>query len=305
MQRSATSSRGRTGGYRLLVVKSGRLASSCKSLYSNVLGIAVDQGRIGSVDDLVVDYYPELMEVPAEAGPKPGRYVLPKDRDITFRQLISNTSGYMKPDEQPGRVFHYQTYGMNVLTHAIAKACGLYDAADPEGSPGFKVLVEEHLAAPIGIHPDYTLTNFDLQPSARLEIFGYYCGVWVDAHEAARLGWLWCNGGSWQNKQVVPARWMQESVKVAAAIRANTPRENWRYGSGFWSNEENVLWPGLPRSGFSACGAGGHHISVFPEDELVIVQLPGPTHRTADGDVVKANPELLSRVLDALNGRHT
>jgi len=62
-----------------------------------------------------VDYYPEMMDIAEDEGPKPGRYAFEKDWDITFRQLICNTSGYMKPGEEPGKVFHYQTFGMNIL----------------------------------------------------------------------------------------------------------------------------------------------------------------------------------------------
>ena len=77
------------------------IASAAKSLYSNILGILVADGTLPSADELVVEHYPELMDVPEGFGPKAERYAFPKDRDITFRQLIGNTSGYMKPGEVP------------------------------------------------------------------------------------------------------------------------------------------------------------------------------------------------------------
>lgn len=298
--------------YRLAVVRHGyvvalcssemdanaktRIASAAKSIYSNVLGIAVAEETIPSADARVVDYYPEMMDVPEDGGPKPGRYAFEKDRDITFRQLISNTSGYMKPEEEPGKVFHYQTYSMNILTHALAKLYGCYDVSDPEGSAGFKKLIKEKLGARIGARWEYTLMNFKLQESARLEIFGHYCQTYTDPLDFARLGWLWCNYGRWENAQIIPEEWMRESVNVAPDIRANCPEKEWKYGYGFWTNGEGKLWPGLPRDGFSACGAGGHYCSVFPSRSLVIVQNPGP-HSKADSE--RANPELLEIVLEA------
>lgn len=121
------------GRYRVAIVRGGRLvaewnhcverdeqlwlASAAKSIFSCILGIAIVEGKIPSADAKIVDYYPEAMDVPESEGPKPGRYAFEKNRAITFRQLISNTSGYMKPGEEPGQVFHYQTYGMNILTH--------------------------------------------------------------------------------------------------------------------------------------------------------------------------------------------
>ncbi|MBN1671364.1 MAG: serine hydrolase [Kiritimatiellae bacterium] len=276
------------------------IASAAKSIYSNILGIAVAEGKLPSADAKVVDYYPEMMDVPEDGGPKPGRYAFEKDRAMTFRQLICNTSGYMKPDEEPGRVFHYQTYGMNILTHALAKIYGLFDVNDPEGSPGFKVLIDEKLAGPIGAQWVYKLNNFKLWPQARLPIFGYYCSVGTDPLDFARIGWLWCNDGRWEETQVIPEAWMRESVRVAPDIRANCPEDQWKYGHGIWSNEAGRLWPDLPADGFSACGAGGHFCSVFPSQGVVIVQNPGRylTDEQARGQD-RANGGLLQLVLDA------
>lgn len=300
------------GGYRFLLVRHGRIAaewnvgidagkytpiaSAAKSLYSSVLGETVARGALSSVDARVADHYPEMLDVPDGRGPKEGRHAFDKDAAITFRQLISNTSGYMKPGEAPGEVFHYQTYGMNILTHSLAKIHGRYDVADPKGSPGFSTLIDEYLAGPIGAELRYSLTNFALQPDARLDVFGYYCQVHTRPVDFARLGWLWLNGGRWNDEQVLPEAWVDEATATAAAILANSPPEDHQYGMGFWTNDNDKLWPGLPTSGFSASGAGGHYCSVFPEQDVVVVQNPGP-HVGFDG---RGNPELLRLVLDAV-----
>lgn len=257
------------------VAERGRLASATKSIFSCVLGIAIDEGVIPSADARVADFYPQMLDVPDGTGPKPGRYAFPKDREITFGQLIGNTSGYMKPGEEPGRVFHYQTYGMNILTHAIASAYGLYDPADPDGSPGLKRLMEERLAQPLGADWTYYLMNFPSPPEARLSIFGYYEGVNSTARDMARLGWLWRNGGRWGDRQLVPADWLRRATDVNPDIRAHAPRAQWRYGYGFWTNATGQHWPGLPTDAFAAQGAGRQHIFVCPSLDLVVVQSPG------------------------------
>lgn len=165
--------------YRVIVVRHGAIvaewnagskpgarlsiASAAKSLFSSVLGIVLAEGTLASADVPLVEVYPEAMEVSPGQGPKENRYAFEKDQAVTFRQLISNTSGYMKPDEQPGRAFHYQTYGMNVLTHAIAKLYGLYDVANPVGSPGLAPLVTRWIRDPIGADWRYEKRNFDLR----------------------------------------------------------------------------------------------------------------------------------------------
>ena len=298
------------GRYRVVIVRGGcvvsewnqgvdrgeqlGLASATKSIFSSMLGIVIEEGKIPSVDAKIIDYYPESMDVPEGEGPKDGRYVFEKDHDMSFRQLISNTSGYMKPGEEPGKVFHYQTYGMNILTHAIAKVHGLYDISDPEGSPGLKQLVDEKLRIPIDATWGYYLSNFDLHARARINIFGYYDGVKSSALDNARLGWLWRNWGRWKDRQLIPEAWLREATQTAPDIRANCPKGQWQYGYAFWTNDYGQLWPSLPRDSYAASGAGSQHIWVCPSLDLVVVQSPGLWRDQAENDT-----GLLRLVVDA------
>lgn len=299
--------------YRFAIVKAGKLAvewnhgiegskkisvaSTWKSMLSNVLGMVIAEGKLPSADAEVYDYWPEYMDVPAGEGPKDERYAFAKDRHITFRQLISNTSGYMKPGEEPGTVFHYQSYGMCILAHALANLYGYYDVADPEGSIGFKQLLQEKLAAPLGVGWEYTTGALNnLHPRARQNIFSYGTGIVTTAFDLARAGWLWCNYGRWQDEQLVSEAWMRDSTQVAPHIKQHCSEEEWFYGNGFWSNSEGKLWPDLPRDGFHSWGAGGHYVVVFPSQELVIVQNPDPFGgRGGEG----GNPELINLVFAA------
>ena len=277
--------------FRLLVVRHGHLvvewekdlpteeqrslASAAKSVFSSILGAAVAEGVIPSADARVVDYYPEMMDVPKGFGPKEGRYAFDKDREITFRQLISNTSGYMKPGEQPGKVFHYQTFGMNILTHALGTIYGVYDTKNPGTEPGFGKLIDRIIKEPVGGGWGYRYMNFDHAPEARLEIFGNYCQMRISARDMARLGLLWLNWGRWRGRQLVPEEWLREATRTAPMIVENCPREEWAYGYGFWTNEHGLLWPDLPRETYAALGAGSQSICMFPSLDLVVVQGPG------------------------------
>lgn len=299
--------------FRVVIVRGGRLAaewnngvereaqlqlkSATKSIFSSILGIMIDEGKLPSADARLIDYYPEALDVPDGSGPKPERYAFPANRGITFRQLISNTSGYMKPGEEPGKVFNYQTYGMNVLTHALAKIVGDYNISDPENSPGLKPLIEKHLRIPIGATWDYYRANFDLWPQAKINIFGYYDGVQATALDMARLGWLWRNWGRWHDRQLIPESWLREAVQVAPDIRANCPPDQWQYGYAFWTNQEGRLWPNLPRDSYAASGAGSQHIWVCPGLDLVVAQSPGLWADQAEND-----SGLLRLVVEACDG---
>lgn len=297
--------------FRVAVVRRGRLAaewekdtpteerlnmaSATKSLFSNMLGIAVAEGKIDSPDDPVVKYFPEAVEVPEGRGPKPGRHAKEVDRGITLRQLISNTSGYMKPGEVPGHQFHYQTFGMNVLCHAVSSAYGLYDSSDPDRLPGIGQLIEEKIRDPIGGRWTYRYTDFDHPPEALTNIFGHSPRCDASARDMARMGLLWLHYGNWNGRRVVPEDWMREAVKTAPDIRRDCPREEWCYGYAFWTNDHGRLWPDLPRGSFAASGAGRKHVWVCPSLDLVVAQSPGIYHNQRD----ETNRGLLGRIASA------
>ena len=277
--------------YRVVVVRGGRMvaeweqgvetdarlnmASATKSLFSSMLGIAIAEGKIGSADDELIDYFPEFMDVPEGKGPKPGRHAKPEDGGITFRQLISNTSGYMKPGETPGKQYHYQTFGMNVLCHGIESAYGMYDSSDPDRLPGMGQLIEDKIRNPIGGAWTYRYTDFQHPPGALTNIFGHSSRCDSSARDQARMGLLWLHFGRWGDTQVIPEDWMREASVTAPDVRANSPEEEWCYGYAFWTNDHGLLWPSVPTDSFAASGAGSKHSWVCPSLDLVVSQSPG------------------------------
>jgi len=276
-------------------------ASAAKSYYSSLFGIIVAEGKLPSPDARVVDYFPEMMDVGEQEGPKPERYAFEKDRDITFRQLICNVSGYMKPGEEPGKVFHYQTYGMNIFTHAMAKIYGYYDVNDPEGLPGCGRLLEEKLRDPIQGTWTHTYSNFKLQDSAKLNIFGYYTQVQTSLRDQLRVGHLWLNYGNWNGQQVIPESYLKEATVTNKFILENEPEENWKYGHGFWCNDHGKQWPDAPRDSFAASGAGAKHIWMCPRLGLVITQNPGLWDQfKAEQQKTGSQNDVIARILDAL-----
>lgn len=252
------------------------IGSGQKTLYGCMLAIAVEEGKIGSADDYVVDYFPEMMDVPEGYGPKPGRFAREKDRGITFRQLITNTSGYLKPGETPGSTFHYQTFGMNVLTHAIEKVYGCYDPTGAAGPPGLGVLAQEKIGDPIGVELACSTWNFPHHsPQARISVFGNGVGIQCDLEGWMRIAHLWLNGGNWDGTQVVPVQWLREGTRTADLVRACASEDEWCYGYAFWANDYDRRWPGLPRDAFCASGAGYNFVWVCPSLDLIVVQNPG------------------------------
>ena len=277
--------------YRILIVRRGKIAaewnfrsdpteqahqaSASKSTFSSVLGIAFHEGVIKSENDRVADYYPEMLDVAPGEGPKEGRYAFPENDGITFRQLIGNTSGYMKPGEAPGTVFNYQTFGMNILTHAVASAYSLYKTSRPEQGGGFGTLTEWKIRNFVDGKWSWKYSNFDMHPEAKLGVFGYMTSYQMTTRDMARMGWLWLNKGTWNGTQIVPSEWIEKATRVSTEILENEPEERHVYGLGFWCNDQAQVWPDLPLDSFAASGAGNQRIWVCPSLDLVVVQSPG------------------------------
>ena len=307
--------------YRVLVVRDGRLVaewnagipaevlvvmhSASKSAYTMLLGIAVDEGVLPSLDTPLIDVYPEFMEVGPGEGPKPGRHAYPPNRAITFRHLVGNTSGYLKPDEIPGHVFHYQTFGMKVFSNAIATAYGLYDSSDPDRLPGCARLVEEKIRAPIGGTWQHRYYDFDYSDcsSAKKNIFGHGMHLLATAHDAARLGHLWVNRGNWGGRQVVPADYLAEATRTNAEIMRNGTPADRKYGLGFWVNDHAQLWPDLPRDIFGAWGGRAKYVWASPARDIVLAMVPAPWDDVAvEADRRVLESAFIARVLAAAEG---
>jgi CubicO group peptidase (beta-lactamase class C family) len=309
--------------YRILIARYGKIAaewifrsdptaqahqaSASKSTFSSILGIAIQEGVIKSENDRVADYYPEMLDVAPGEGPKEGRYAFPENDQITFKQLIGNTSGYMKPGEAPGKVFNYQTFGMNILTHAIASAYSLYKTSKPEQGAGFGTLTEWKIRNLIDGSWSWKYGNFDMHEEAKLGVFGYMTSYQMSLRDMARMGWLWLNKGNWNGTQIIPESWMNKATKVSDEILENEPAERHVYGLGFWCNDQAQVWPDLPRDSFAASGAGNQHIWVCPGLDLVVAQSPGiyPSRGAFDSDEQiedrRSMQGLLGRIVDAID----
>lgn len=308
--------------YRILIARHGQIAaewnfrsdptaqahqaSASKSTFSSVLGIAIQEGVIKSENDRVADYYPEMLDVAPGEGPKEGRHAFPENDGITFKQLIGNTSGYMKPGEAPGKVFNYQTFGMNILTHAVASTYNLYKTSRPEQGAGFGTLTEWKIRNLIDGSWSWKYGNFDMHEEAKLGVFGYMTSYQMTPHDMARMGWLWLNKGNWNGTQIIPESWIEKATKVSDEILENEPSERHVYGLGFWCNDQAQVWPDLPLDSFAASGAGNQHIWVCPSLDLVVVQSPGtyPSRGAFDSDEQiedrRAMQGLLGRIVDSV-----
>ena len=241
--------------------------SIAKSFVSTLVGIAIDEGVIDSVEDPVTDYLPEL----AARDPRFER--------ITLRHLLTMTSG-LRYDEQalplPWGDDIETYYGTNLRDIAL-------DHTEIEQPPGQEWLynnynplllglvleratatsVSEYMATrlwqPLGAERDATW-SLDSEQSGfeKLE-----SGLNATAVDYARFGALFLHDGEWNGTRIVSEDW----IRAATAVDTTTdPAAFYQY---FW-------WVDVERPGrFYALGNFGQYVYVAPDADTVVVRLGG------------------------------
>jgi CubicO group peptidase (beta-lactamase class C family) len=262
--------------------------SVAKSVTSALVGIALEEGLIPSVDEPMTTYYPDWEGTPRE--------------DITVRHVLQMASGLDfeesydaddlessdiiqmvlfqedqlayaadRPDlHEPGTVFNYSSGDTQLLSGLLEQVTGMQVSE----------YAAEKLFDPIGFDQvewwedanEHTLT---------------YCCLDTTTRNFARFGQLYLNGGEWDGEAVVPEAWVEESVEESDASDG--------YGYQWWltGNEE----ADLPGDTFSDRGHDGQFIYVVPSLDLVVVR--NGTYIKHDGEPV-ADPNLYTKLPNSL-----
>jgi CubicO group peptidase (beta-lactamase class C family) len=231
-------------------------ASCTKSVSGALIGLAIAEGAIESVDTTLPVFFPELAGTDKEnitvehmLGHVSGIHWREWAGGDYFRQLTRSDNWvefvFSQPMEhEPGTVFNYTTGGSHILGAIIKEATG-------EDAYEFAV---ERLFKPLGMRS----VTWRHDPQG---ITDGGNGIAMTARDAAKFGQLYLNGGKWGEKQVIPAEWVEESTSYQFAGKPGTGE----YGYSWWLR----TYGGLPA--YYAMGHGGQYIIVMPGLELVCV----------------------------------
>ncbi|MDF2630049.1 MAG: beta-lactamase [Symbiobacteriaceae bacterium] len=274
--------------------------SEAKSFTSALIGIAMAEGQIRSVDDPITTYLPELADRD------------PRFADITIKHLLMMASGikyaefpffhgddaktYYYPDlrrlalEQtsiaggPGEEFLYNNYHPLLLGLILERATG-------KPVPAY---LQEKLWSRLGMEFEGSW-SLDSEASgfAKME-----SGINGRAIDFAKFGRLFLNGGVWEGEQIIPAAWVQASTReIKVADRAAYYKD-----SAFFTELNGYygyMWWGVPRAGgrndFLALGNHGQYLYVSPEKDLIIVR-HGAEYGVDTWDWVKLFYQVASRI---------
>jgi CubicO group peptidase (beta-lactamase class C family) len=245
--------------------------SMAKTVTSMLVGIAIAEGHIRSVDDPASAYVPALRGT--EYGRTSLRHLLQMSSGVlfveqytglddvsrlvtdTFRQVgaggVDAVIPFNERVRQSGAMFSYASVETQVLGLVLRSAVGR-PVAD---------YMQEKIWAPIGAEADATwLIDRSGQEAT-------YCCINAVLRDYARLGLLLAHDGNWRGRQIIPVAWIEDATRVAphqAHLRPSIATAFFGYGYQVW------IFPGERRM-FAFLGVRGQAIFVDPASRLVMV----------------------------------
>ena len=240
--------------------------SVAKSFVSTLVGIAIDEGLIGSIGDPVTDYLPELAARDPEFRRVTLRDLLTMSSGIRYREggfpsFGDDTYTYYGVDlrdvalnrtqieQPPGITWHYNNYHPLLLGLVLERATGT-SVSD---------FMATRLWQPLGAEADATW-NLDSESSGFEKMES---GLNARAVDYARFGLVFLHNGELNGRRIVSEDW------VRAATGADTdigPASYHGYGYFWWTDVDR---PGR----YYAMGKYGQYIYVAPDADAVVVRL--------------------------------
>ena len=247
------------------------LRSASKSISSAVIGIALEEGILPSVETPVYDLLPQSYQY-TKAGRK---------ARITLQHLLTMSSGlevngeanedrYQDPRtpngwlqtvleapmvHEPGDFLDYGSANPFLLGVALAKQLDL----------PLQDYMHEKLFAPLGI------VNYINQTDDTYQDPYFGGGMLLTSRDLLKFGQLFLNKGKWNDRQVLSEAWVAESFSIYG--RLQDTRDKNEYGYLWWHDRYTVGKREIKT--VEARGAGGQFIFIIPELESVVVITSG------------------------------
>jgi CubicO group peptidase (beta-lactamase class C family) len=237
--------------------------SATKSIISILTGIAMHEGYIESVDQKVLDFFPEIAKNVTDE----------KLLNLTIRHLLTMSAGYNTRTIPYTEVLNTKDASFDTVEHILTYNSILYKPGTTffydSGLPHLMSAIiqkttgmttqeyaQEKLFGPLGI----TGVMWDTDPRG----IPLGCtGLMLSPRDMAKFGFLYLNHGQWNGEQIVPSEWVDESTTKHIETKGlMNEAEDDGYGYFWWIDAYG---------GYSAHGYGGQYIFVVPQLNLVAV----------------------------------
>jgi len=247
--------------------------SITKSIISALIGVAIREGYIRSVDESIETYLPQYF-----TSLKDQRW-----KQITIKHLLTMTPGFCEDSDtwlasddwiktifdfplqyDPGEKFQYANSASHLLSVVLTKATGM----------STKDFADKYLFQPLDI----------VSPKWSTDPDGYYTGysnIYLSPIDLAKFGWMYYSMGRWKGIQVVPEEWIAESTIVHYDFSKEQKLEyESGYGYKWWINGQSGYHV------YSARGYGGQSINVIPDLGLEVVITCVPNELSINDEMI-------------------
>lgn len=226
--------------------------STSKTVTSLAVGLCIEEGLF-SLDDKIIDFFPDKITGPLHEynAMRTVRHLLTMTggEEGTTESINRNYPDWVKtylntrPRVKPGTLFGYDNSATHLLSALIQRTSGekLIDYIKPR------------ILDPLGIEGAYWEEQMGISTASR--------GLHASIEDIAKIAQLVLQKGIWNGKQIIPASWIEESVKKHVEVtNFGNIDGNPGYGYKFW----------LYRDGsYGSNGVGGQHFIVYPKYDLV------------------------------------
>ena len=239
-----------------------RIYSCTKSITSAAMGIAIDEDYISGVNQSLLTYFPEYsVENPEGKESITLEHMLTMsagfdwhETDYSYSDDRNTYNPWVTSDDRvkflldrslsdiPGTTFNYNTGISHTLSAVIQKQTGTRTDS----------FVVEKLFTPLGISDYY----WHIDPNG---VANGGSGVRLTARDLAKFGLLYMNNGQWDQSQIVPETWVNESLSQKI-VRGDIP--GFYYGYQWWVHEDGLK---------AAVGYAGQVLLLIPEYDLIVV----------------------------------
>lgn len=242
--------------------------SMAKSITSAMLGKAIMQGHIKSLDQPISDFFPQYSYAKTTVGDlasmasgldwvehytSPFSVTARANYDDNLAETILN----QKVVNTPGKKFEYLSGNTQLIAMIIQKATG-------------KPLAEylsENFWKPLGASHD-ALWQLDDEKNKLAKAF---CCISSNARDFARFGKLYKDFGKWNGKEILDSTFVAKSIKPRF-------KDSPQYGYGWWIKKTDN------KSFFFMRGHHSQYVFVEPNDNIIIVRLGHHTSKD-EGEV--------------------
>ncbi|MDD3413780.1 MAG: serine hydrolase [Lachnospiraceae bacterium] len=248
--------------------------SVTKSIISILIGIAIDKGDIKSINQRVLDFFPEY---PVKRGEE-------TIQNITLKDMMTMTAPYKYKSEpyakffasdnwvkaaldllggngQIGEFRYTPVIGPDIFSGILVKVTGqsvlefaienLFEPLEIKVGRNIIFHSEEEQRA---FYKARNISGWVADPSG-VNTAGW--GLNLTAIDLAKIGQLYLNGGIWKEKQIISTKWINESTKEHSRWGEQS------YGYLWWVIDEK-------EHAYAAMGDGGNVIYINTKKELVV-----------------------------------